>query len=51
MNKDLTLFKNFWSDFPSIFEKGRNFFPSFSKEFEKILNGKCDFEELEDKYR
>jgi HSP20 family protein len=50
MNKDLTLFKDFWSDFPSIFEKRKNLFPTFSTEYEKILNGKCDFEELEDKY-
>ena len=50
MNKDLALFKNFWSDFPSIFEKPKNLFLSFSSEYEKILNGKCDFEELKDKY-
>jgi len=52
MNRDLTIFNDFWNDVPSIFErKGRNLFSGFSKEFDNILNGKCDFEELDDKYR
>ena len=50
MRKDLTLFNDFWDDMPSLFEKGRKLFSGFSNEFDKILNGKCDFEELDDKY-
>lgn len=51
MRKDLTLFNDFWDDMPSLFEKGkRALFSGFSSEFDKILNGKCDFEELDDKY-
>jgi HSP20 family protein len=50
MKKDLTLFNDFWEDMPSLFEKGRKMFSGFSNEFDKILNGKCDFEELDDKY-
>ena len=51
MNRDLAIFNDFWNDVPSIFErKGRDLFSGFSKEFDKILNGKCDFEELDDKY-
>ena len=51
MRKDLTLFNDFWDDMPSLFDKGRKLFSGFSNEFDKILNGKCDFEELNDKYR
>jgi len=51
MRKDLTLFNDFWDDMPTLFEKGkRALFSGLSSEFDKILNGKCDFEELEDKY-
>ena len=51
MNRDLAIFNNFWNDVPSIFDKkGRSLFSGFSSEFDKILNGKCDFEELDDKY-
>ena len=50
MRKDLTLFNDFWDDMPSLFDKGRKLFTGFTNEFDKILNGKCDFEELDDKY-
>ncbi len=51
MRKDLALFNDFWDEVPSLFEKGRNaLFSGFSNEFDKILNGKCDFEELDDRY-
>jgi len=50
MNKDLTLFKDFWNDMPSLFKGNWGFPKLFSDEFDKILNGKCDFEEFEDKY-
>ena len=50
MRKDLTLFNDFWEDMPSLFDKGRKLFSGFTNEFDKILNGKCDFEELDDKY-
>ena len=52
MNRDLTIFNDFWNDVPQIFDrKGRGLFSGFSSEFDKILNGKCDFEELDDRYR
>ena len=51
MRKDLTLFNDFWDEVPSLFDRGRKLFSGFSSEFDKILNGKCDFEELDDKYR
>ncbi|MBN2545606.1 MAG: Hsp20/alpha crystallin family protein, partial [Spirochaetes bacterium] len=51
MSKDLKLFTDFWNDVPSLFDWDKNkLFRGFSGEFDKILNGKCDFEELEDKY-
>jgi len=51
MKKDLALFNDFWDDMPALFESGkRALFSGLSNEFDKILNGKCDFEELEDKY-
>jgi len=50
MSKDLKLFKDFWNDVPSIFNRNWNFPKLFNDEFDKILNGKSDFEEFEDKY-
>lgn len=51
MRKDLALINDFWDDMPALFERGkRALFSGLSSEFDKILNGKCDFEELEDKY-
>jgi len=51
MGKDITAFNDFWDDVPALFERGkRALFSGLSSEFDKILNGKCDFEELEDKY-
>lgn len=48
-NKSLARLNDFWRDIPSIFDDGL-FKISYPKEFSKILNGKCDFEEHEDKY-
>jgi len=50
MTKELKLFKDFWDDVPSFFNRNLNFPKMFSGEFDKILNGKCDFEEFGDKY-
>jgi len=50
MSKELKLFKDFWDDVPSLFNRSWGFPKLFSGEFDKILNGKCDFEELDDKY-
>src|SRR4030042_5304497 len=51
MKNDLALFNDFWNDAPSLFErKGKGLFSGFSDELDKILSGKCDFEELDDKY-
>lgn len=51
MRKDLQIFKNFWKDTPSIFDNDFNLpFKGFTTEFDKILNGRSDFEELDDKY-
>lgn len=50
MSKDLTTLSDFWNDVPSIFDFNKNIFKGFSEEYSKILNGKCDFEEMEDKY-
>jgi HSP20 family protein len=53
MSNELTK-RNFWGNFsdeiiPSFFNP-RGLFKGFDSEFEKILNGKCDFEETDDKY-
>lgn len=51
MRKDLQLFKNFWKETPSIFDIDFSWpFKNLSTEFDKILNGRSDFEELDDKY-
>jgi len=51
MSKDLKLFTDFWNDVPSLFDWDKNkLFRGIYGEFDKILNGKCDFEEMEDKY-
>jgi len=41
--------KNLWDEFPTYFG-GRDLFRTFNSEFDKILNGKCNFEEEDDKY-
>ena len=38
-----------WDNFPDFF-RSKNLFKGFDNEFEKILNGKCDFEETDDRY-
>jgi len=38
-----------WDVIPSFFG-GKDLFKGFDSDFEKILNGKCDFEETDDKY-
>ena len=38
-----------WGSFPDFFGN-KSLFKGFDTEFEKILNGKCDFEESDDKY-
>jgi len=40
---------NFWNRLPSTFSNFWNF-PTFKTEFDKILSGKCDFEEENDNY-
>jgi len=51
MGKDLKLFNDFWNDFPTITDSLKSgFLNKFPEEFNKILNGRCDFEELDDKY-
>jgi len=50
MTKDLKLFKDFWDDVPSLFNRNWGFPKLFSDEFNKIFNGRCDFEEFEDRY-
>jgi HSP20 family protein len=50
MSKELRLFKDFWDDVPTFFNKNWGFPKVFTDEFDKIFNGKCDFEEFEDKY-
>ena len=58
MKKDLSIFNNFWrpslkyhfnvpsvlNGIPRLFSKG------LDNEFSRIFNGKCDFEETDDKY-
>lgn len=41
--------RNFFDNFPTFFEP-RDLFKGFDPEYEKIINGKCDFEETDDKY-
>jgi len=48
MNNQLVK-KTFWNDLPSLFG-GRDLFSGFRGDFEKILNGRCDFEEDDEKY-
>ncbi len=50
MSKELTLFNDFWSDFPSSILESRQFFNDLPEGFEKIVNGKCDFEDRDDRY-
>lgn len=38
-----------WDTIPDIFGT-KNLFKGFDSNFEKILNGKCDFEETDDRY-
>ncbi len=51
MGKELALFKDFWSDVPSVFDYHKNLFRGFPDDFTKIMNGRCDYEELDDRYR
>lgn len=44
------LVKNDFLDNLPAFFGTRDLFKGFDSEFDKILNGKCDFEETEDKY-
>jgi len=48
-NKSLARLNDFWRNTPSIFNDDL-FKISYPKEFSKILNGKCDFEEHEENY-
>merc|ERR1711879_77666 len=50
MSKELTLFDNFWSNFPSSVFESPELFKGLPDGFEKIMNGKCDFEEMDDRY-
>jgi HSP20 family protein len=50
MSKEITLFHDFWKDFPSSISSGHGLLSPFRHGFEAIMNGKCDFEEREDGY-
>ena len=50
MSGELKLFKNFWNDVPSVFDYNKKLFQDSPEDFIRIMNGKCDFEELDDKY-
>jgi len=41
--------RDFWDTIPDIFNT-KSLFKGFDQGFEKIINGKCDFEETDDKY-
>jgi len=50
MSKNLTIFDGFW-DSPSPFPRRENaLFTGFPEDYSGILNGKCDFEEQDDRY-
>jgi len=50
MSKDLALFKDFWEN-PTFFNRSvGDLFSGFPEDFSRIMDGKCDFEELDDKY-
>lgn len=50
MAKELTLFRDFWNDVPSVFDYPKDILKDFPDDFSKIMNGKCDYEEHDDKY-
>jgi HSP20 family protein len=50
MGKELKLFKDLWDDVPALFSRNFGFPKVITEEFDKIFNGKCDFEEFDDKY-
>ena len=50
MSRELALFKDFWSDVPSVFDYQKDFLRDFPDDFSKIINGKCDYEELDESY-
>ena len=47
MSRELALFRDFWDNVPSLSESDSMLFKD-SREFSKILNGRCDFEESDD---
>ncbi len=49
MNKEL-IKKDFTDIFPSFFNEGAKWLRGFNSEFDKILNGKCDFEDRDNEY-
>ena len=51
MSREMALFKDFWSDVPSVFDYQNDLFKRFPEDFTKIMNGKCDYEELDDRYK
>ncbi len=51
MGKELSLFGDFWNDVPSVFDyNSKNLFKNFPDDISRVMNGKCDFEELDDRY-
>ncbi|HNZ25738.1 MAG TPA: Hsp20/alpha crystallin family protein [Spirochaetota bacterium] len=49
MSKEL-LKRDFTDIFPSFFNEGAKWLRGFNSEFDKILNGKCDFEDRDNEY-
>jgi HSP20 family protein len=41
--------RDFWDTIPAFFET-KDIFKGFDPDFNKILNGKCDFDETDEKY-
>ena len=51
MSREMALFKDFWSDVPSVFDYHNELFKGFPDDLTKMMNAKCDYEELDDKYK
>ena len=48
MTKELIRLNNFFNDLPSIFND--DWYINFPEDYTKVLNGRCDFEEDNEKY-
>lgn len=56
MSRELSLFRDFWNDVPSMLDTDWNNLPGYlsndiSGNMRKMLNAKCDFQDREDSYR